>query len=134
MADKPKAAPAGARRTPGGGGKELARLRRILLAIPGATERLSHGEPTWFTGEKGRVFAMFDNHHHGAPHISVYFATPPEVQQALVAAEPGRYWVPPYVGCRGWVAAILDDDPDWDALQKLADAAFRRAATPPSRR
>ena len=44
----------------------LARLRAICLALPEANEKLSHGEPTWFAG-KGKVFAMLDNHHHGAP-------------------------------------------------------------------
>lgn len=122
-----------ARKAAGGGGRELARLRKILLAFPGATEKLSHGEPTWFTGEKGKVFAMFDNHHHGAPHISVYLPTPPEVQEALVAAEPERYWVPPYVGHKGWVAIILDENPDWGALEELAREVFQRM-TPPSRR
>ncbi len=70
-----------ARKAAGGGGTELARLRKILRSIPGAVEKLSHGEPTWFTGEKGRVFAMFDNHHHAGAHISVYVPAPPGLQQ-----------------------------------------------------
>jgi len=45
----------------------LVRLRAICLALPEAKEKLSHGEPTWFAG-KGKVFAMLDDHHHGAPH------------------------------------------------------------------
>jgi hypothetical protein len=123
-----------ARKRAGGGRAELARLRKILLAIPGAIEKLSHGEPTWFTGDPGRVFAMFDNHHHGAAHISVYLPTPPELQRALVAAEPERYWVPPYVGHKGWVAIILDEKPDWAAVAVLAREAFARVATPARRR
>ena len=46
----------------------LSRLRAICMALPEANERLSHGEPTWFAG-KGKVFAMLDNHHHGADHL-----------------------------------------------------------------
>jgi hypothetical protein len=123
-----------ARKAADGGQAELARLRRILLAIPGAIEKLSHGEPTWFAGEKGRVFAMFDNHHHGAEHISVYFPTPPGLQQTLTASEPGRYWVPPYVGHKGWVAVILDGKPDWDRVEWLARHAFEDASRPARRR
>lgn len=117
-----------------GGEKELTRLRKILGAIPGAVEKLSHGEPTWFAGEKGKVFAMFDDHHHDAPHISVYFPTRPELQEALVKAEPERYWVPPYVGHKGWVAVILDVKPDWAAVEELARAAFESVAKPARRR
>ena len=122
------------RKASGGGQAELAHLRKILLAIPGAVEKLSHGEPTWFTGEKGRVFAMFDNHHHGAAHISVYLPVPPELQKALVAAERERYWVPPYVGHKGWVAIILDGKPDWDRVELLAHEAFRELSRPIQRR
>lgn len=113
---------------------ELTRLRSIVLRIPGTIEKLSHGAPTWFTGEKGRVFAMFDDHHHGAPHVAVWIATPAEVQQSLIVAEPARYFVPPYVGVRGWVGAVLDHDPDWEAVENLAQAAFRLVATPARRR
>ena len=123
-------------RRKGTGAPILERVRRILLALPGAIEKPSHGEPTWFTGPKGKVFAMFDDHHHGAAHVSVWLATPVEVQQALVAKEPARYFVPPYVGVRGWVGAVLDAaaDPDWDAIEALARGAFQRVAAPKPRR
>ncbi len=125
-----KASTVDTRKAAGGGGKELAKLREILLAIPGATEKLSHGEPTWFTGPKGKVFAMFDNHHHGAAHISVYFAATLDAQELLVAQDPARYWRPPYVGHKGWVAVILDTGPDWAAVEHLAREAFAMIAAP----
>lgn len=117
-----------ARKAAGGGTKELERLRKICLAIPGAIEKLSHGEPTWFTGAKGRVFAMFDNHHHGAPHISVYVPATHEIQEMLVAEDPERYWVPPYVGSKGWVAIVLDTKPDWREVARLVEAGFATVA------
>ena len=58
----------------------LARLRAICLALPEAQERLSHGEPTWFAG-KGKVFAMLDDHHHGAEHISVWLPAGPALRR-----------------------------------------------------
>jgi hypothetical protein len=109
--------------------KELERLRKICLAIPGAVEKLSHGEPTWFAGEKGKVFAMFDNHHHGGEHISVYVPATHEVQEALVAEDPGRYWVPPYVGHKGWVAIVLDTGPDWKMVARLVQEGFAMVAS-----
>ena len=64
----------------------IERLRAICMALPEANERLSHGEPTWFAG-KGKSFAMLDNHHHGAPHLSVLLPQPPGVQEELVGLE-----------------------------------------------
>jgi predicted DNA-binding protein (MmcQ/YjbR family) len=118
------------RKAAGGGGGELARLRAICLAIPGAVEKLSHGEPTWFTGPRGKVFAMFDNHHHGGEHISAYFAATMDAQEMLIAQDPQRYWRPPYVGHRGWIAVILDTGPDWEAVEHLAREAFAMIAAP----
>jgi predicted DNA-binding protein (MmcQ/YjbR family) len=118
------------RKAAGGGEAELAKLRKICLAIPGAIEKPSHGEPTWFTGPKGKVFAMFDNHHHGGAHISVYVAASIDAQELLVAQDPARYWVPPYVGHKGWVAIILDTKPDWKAVERLVREAHAMIAAP----
>jgi predicted DNA-binding protein (MmcQ/YjbR family) len=134
VAKKKKAGGVRARKAAGGGGAELERLRKICLAIPGAVEKPSHGEPTWFTGPKGKVFAMFDNHHHGGAHISVYVPASHEVQEMLVAQDPDRYWVPPYVGKKGWVAIVLDTEPDWKAVARLVQEGFATVASPPRRR
>jgi hypothetical protein len=53
----------------------VGRLRHISMALPEASERLSRGEPTWFAG-KGKAFAMLDDHHHGAAHVSVWLPQP----------------------------------------------------------
>jgi hypothetical protein len=104
------------------------RLRKICMALPEAGERLSHGEPTWFAG-KGKVFAMLDNHHHGAAHLSVWLPQPPGVQEALIDAAPGLFFRPPYVGPSGWVGVVLDTDPDWNAVTALVRDSFVHVAT-----
>ncbi len=90
----------------------IARVRRLCLALPEATERLSHGEPTFFVANK--VFVMFANNHHGDGHVAVWLPVPPGVQSALIEQQPAVYFRPPYVGHRGWVgvelALIGDDD------------------------
>ena len=108
--------------------KLVARLRAICMALPEAAEKLSHGEPTWFAG-KGKVFAMLDSHHHGNPHLSVYVPQPLGVQEALIEADPDRFFRPPYVGGAGWVAVILDTKPDWGAVASLVRDAYAHVAT-----
>src|SRR5437660_12168518 len=80
------------------------RLRKICMALPDANEKLSHGEPTWFAG-KGKVFAMLDDHHHGATHLAVWLPQPFGAQEALIKSDPERFFRPPYVGVSEWVPA-----------------------------
>src|SRR5437016_3660768 len=92
-------------------GTQLDRVRRICLSIPGALEKISHGEPTFFTPK--RVFAMFANNHHGDGHVAVWIPAAPGVQAALIEEAPETYFRPPYVGVAGWVGVELlqvDDD------------------------
>jgi predicted DNA-binding protein (MmcQ/YjbR family) len=107
----------------------LARLRAICLALPEAQEKLSHGEPTWFAGT-GKVFAMFDDHHHGAPHVSVWLPAPEGAQQVLIANDPKRFWRPPYLGHKGWVAVVLDTRPRWPLVADLVEQGYRMVASP----
>jgi predicted DNA-binding protein (MmcQ/YjbR family) len=111
-----------------GKGSVLGRLRAICLALPEAQEKLSHGEPTWFAGA-GKVFAMFDNYHHGAPHASVWLPAPPGMQEALIESDPQRFWRPPYLGHRGWIAVVLDTRPDWGVVAGLVEQGYRLVAT-----
>ncbi len=105
----------------------LERLRKICLALPEANERVSHGEPTWFAG-KGKCFAMLDDHHHGAAHVSVWLPLPPGAQADLVASAPERFFRPPYVGASGWVGVVLDEKPDWELVASLVRDAFVHVA------
>ena len=106
----------------------LARLRAICLALPEANERVSHGEPTWFAG-KGKVFAMLDNHHHGAEHLAVWLPQPFGVQATLIEADPKLFFRPPYVGPSGWVGVMLDRKPNWSMVSQLVRDAYLHVAT-----
>lgn len=79
------------------------------------------------------MFATFDNHHHGAPHVGVWLAMPIGAQEALVYADPKRYFVPPYVGPRGWVGVRLDGRPSWKKVAEVVATAhaFIAARTRP---
>ena len=85
---------------------QLKRVRKICLSLPDTTEKISHGEPTFFA--KKRVFAMFSNNHHHDGHVAVWVPAPPGLQEALIEEAPGVYYRPPYVGGGGWVGIELD--------------------------
>jgi predicted DNA-binding protein (MmcQ/YjbR family) len=116
-----------ARRGPATGKDPIARLRAICLALPEANEKISHGEPTWFAG-KGKVFAMLDDHHHGARHLSVWLPAGLGAQEALIDSDPKRYFRPPYVGSGGWVGVVLDTRPNWGVVAWLVEQAYRLVA------
>lgn len=116
MANKPKSDT---------GGEHLRRVRRICKAMPEATEKLSHGEPTFFVRKK--VFAMFDNNHHDEGHIAVWIPAPPGLQALLVHESPKTYFKPPYVGVRGWLGIELENIGDEELASHIREA-WRLAA------
>ena len=98
----------------------------LCLALPETTERLSHGEPTWFIGGK-KTFVTFANHHHD-DRVAFWCAAPEGAQAALVDADPGRFFVPPYVGYRGWLGVYLDVPVDWEHAALIVEDAYRVVA------
>ena len=101
---------------------QVERVRRICGSIPGIIEKLSHGEPTFFTPK--RVFAMFANNHHGDGHVAVWIPAAPGLQAALIDESPDSYFRPPYVGGAGWVGVELARVND-EQLGALLREAFR---------
>ena len=104
----------------------LEALRRLCLSLPEATERPSHGEPTWFVRDK-KTFVMYANHHHDN-RLAFWCAAPDGAQETRVAADPGRFFVPPYVGYRGWLGVYLDVPVDWDEIADIVTEAYRVVA------
>ena len=101
----------------------LPKLREICLALPDATEKLAWGEPTFRV--KGRVFAMYSNHHHGDPHLAVWVNAEPRVQETLIASDAKHFFRPPYVGPGGWIGVRLDTGLDWKTVALFVEQAHR---------
>jgi hypothetical protein len=114
------------RRSPGAA---LAFVRRVLLELPEVEERVSHGEAAWFI-RGGRQIATMADHHHDHRY-AIWLAADRTAQEVLVGSAPERFFVPPYVGVRGWLGAYLDVPVDWDELEALLTEAYRIVA--PSR-
>jgi hypothetical protein len=106
----------------------LEKVRRICLALPEATERVSHGEPTWFVNDK-KVFVYFSDRHHG-DRLGFWAAAPTGAQEAYVGSEPERFFRPPYVGHKGWLGVYLDVPVDWDEIAEIVEEAYRVIAPP----
>lgn len=100
--------------------EHLRRVRAICLAMQGATEKLSHGEPTFFVN-KG-VFAMFAGNHHNDGHIALWIPAVPGPQSALIKSAPKVYFRPPYVGVAGWIGIELTEIGDDDLAGHITDA------------
>ncbi len=98
--------------SPGLGEEHLRRVRRICSALPGTSEKLSHGEPTFFVRQ--RVYTMFSNNHHNDGHIAVGIPAAPGEQAALIRTSPRIFFNPPYVGVKGWVGIELAEISDED--------------------
>jgi hypothetical protein len=101
----------------------LDRLRMICLALPEAVEKEAWGEPTFRV--RDRIFVIAKG--NDTP-VSLWCKAPPGSQQVLVGADPQRFFVPPYVGHKGWVGMRLGDGADWDEVEKLTKRSYRLTA------
>jgi hypothetical protein len=101
------------------------RLRAICLPFPEVTERLSHGAPTWFVRDKSSFVTLWADGHHDQHFPHLWCAAPPGAQAELAAAEPERFFRPPYVGGRGWIGVRLDRDIDWSEIAEICRDAYR---------
>ena len=99
------------------------RLRAICLDLPQATEKEAWGDPTFRIRDK--IFAM---EKRGDGRISVWCKAPQGSQAVLVGADPELFFVPPYVGHKGWVGMRLDRDPDWDEVARLVARSYKMIA------
>jgi hypothetical protein len=105
----------------------LAAVRKICLGLPETSERPSHGAPTFFIRGK-RSFATVWDSHHGDGRYALICAAPAGMQAILVEADPERFYVPPYVGHRGWIGVRLDRGFDRDEIAGILEDAFAEVA------
>jgi len=105
----------------------LDRLRKLCLALPETSERPSHGAPTFFVRGK-RPFVMVLTNHHGDGRFAIWCAAAEGMQEMLVEADSECFFVPLYVGHRGWLGVRLDRDLNWDELAGIVEDAYAEVA------
>ena len=105
----------------------LTAVREICLGLPETSERPSHGEPTFFIRGR-RSFATVWDSHHGDGRFALICAAPAGMQSALVEGDPERFFVPAYVGHRGWIGVRLDRGLDRDEIAGILEDAYAEVA------
>jgi hypothetical protein len=107
----------------------LERVREICLGFPEAVENAENpmARPTFRVRDK--IFAYYMNDHHGDGRVAVWAKAAPGMQAALVGADPTRYFVPPYVGPRGWIGIRMEvPGVDWEEVADLLEESYRLIA------
>lgn len=104
------------------------RLIKICGALPEVTYEVAGEEHIAFRVRK-KIFAYYLFDHHGDGIIAFCCKSTLNEQRRLVRDDPESFFVPAYVGPRGWIAIRLDlNEVDWDTVNELARQAFQSTA------
>ena len=104
------------------------RIRQICLAFPEVSEKATHGAPGFFV--KRQFVMVWPQGHHRRPEPHLWAAAAAGVQEEVVGDDPERFFVPAYVGGRGWIGMRLDGDIDWGEVAEVCEDAYRHIAPP----
>jgi predicted DNA-binding protein (MmcQ/YjbR family) len=107
--------------------RRLGRLTRICLSLPEATSERNGSHATFRV--RGRTFAYYLDDHHGDGIVAVACRTARGENVDWVRLDPVRFYLPAYIGPRGWVALRLDAGPvDWEEVADLVVDSYRLGA------
>jgi phosphoribosylglycinamide formyltransferase-1 len=107
--------------------RRLARLSAICAALP-ESQRKIMGDHADFR-VRGKVFAYFLNNHHGDGIVSVCCKSALGENVDRASREPQRFYLPAYIGPRGWFGLRLDGDAiDWREVEDLVGSSYRLVA------
>jgi predicted DNA-binding protein (MmcQ/YjbR family) len=101
-------------------------VREICLFFPEAEATLSHGLPDFKV--RGKSFASFCINHHGDGRVALWVRSPAGIQRLYTQLNPAAYFVPPYVGPRGWLGVELNKGLDWSQVVSRVREAYEHAA------
>ncbi len=107
--------------------QRLDRITKICRALPEASFELAGKHASYQV--RNKTFAYYLNDHHGDGFIAVCAKVLPGDNTALIAAQPRKFYMPAYIGPRGWVALRLDiPGVDWDEVSELIRGSYRLVA------
>jgi predicted DNA-binding protein (MmcQ/YjbR family) len=101
-------------------------VRKIVASFPETEEFISHGSSTFRV--RGKIFATYTINHHGDGRVALNLMAPRGAQAAFVRLQPKVYFVPPYVGPKGWLGVELDKGLDWKTVREHVRDAYEAVA------
>jgi predicted DNA-binding protein (MmcQ/YjbR family) len=105
----------------------LRELSKICLALPEAVRRDLNEHADFRV--RGKVFAYFLNNHHGDGIVSVCCKSALGENVDRASREPQRFYLPAYIGPRGWFGLRLDGEGiDWSEVRNLVELSYGLAA------
>jgi predicted DNA-binding protein (MmcQ/YjbR family) len=105
----------------------LHQLSEICLSLPEAVRRDLHDHADFRV--RGKVFAYFLNNHHGDGIISVCCKSELGENVDRASREPKRFYLPAYIGPRGWFGLRLDGEAvDWSEVRNLVELSYSLVA------
>lgn len=107
--------------------ERLQKLSSICLSLPQAL-RQDQGSHAAFSVSK-KVFVYYLNDHHGDGIVGFCCKVLPGDNEKLIASNPRKFYMPAYVGPRGWVALRLDRRTvDWSEVKELVRCSYMLTA------
>ena len=101
-------------------------VREMCLWMPESEALMSHGSLSFKGG--GKQFASLAINHHGDGRLALWLAAPAGAQELYVPAEPDHYFVPQYVGPKGWLGVNLNTGLDWQRVAEHVREAYCHVA------
>ncbi|HEY2399134.1 MAG TPA: MmcQ/YjbR family DNA-binding protein, partial [Steroidobacteraceae bacterium] len=101
-------------------------VREVCLSFPEAEEVVSHGFPDFRV--RGKTFASYVVNHHGDGRVALWLNAPSGAQDHYSKSEPKHFFVPPYVGPRGWLGVHLNKGISWERVATLTRQAYEKVA------
>jgi predicted DNA-binding protein (MmcQ/YjbR family) len=99
----------------------LARLRKVCLALPDATEVVAWDHPTFRI--RNKIFCVYGGY-ADAPNITLKVGKP-----ALgIFLEDPRFWKASHIGNQGWISMSAKGDLNWEELEELIKGSYQMIA------
>src|SRR5262245_62022797 len=105
-------------------------VREVCVSFPEVEEEVSHGMASFRLKGGGKTFAYYTVNHHGDGRVALWLSSPPGAQEIHTQGEPKYFFVPPYVGPKGWLGVHLNKGLSWKRVAVLAREAYEKVASP----
>ena len=103
--------------------------QRVTATVADLPEATAAGDPHLTLAVRKKTFGYFLDDHHGDGIVGVALKAADGEQEALLHSDPTRFYVPAYLGAKGWIGIRLDvGDVDWAEIRELISEAYRLQA------